>query len=316
MTDLKTLDFYAFFLVPSTRAIHLILKELNLPFNYHIVHLGQGEQYSAEFLKISSNSGKVPLLIDSNTDNQKPLNLTNSHVILTYLIDFYRDKLEGNNLGYDLERSRADTVLSNHSNLSALTTATNKSRAKSNFSGANRQKTSINIPIPDNPFDLANQLYPNTAAEKFQINDDLSKLNEISKYVKYVTIVKHVVRQPHLPWYNMIKSDLTLNHKLSLNKILIPIYESKLKKLLLLYNKSYLDRNFRQNKIDVFDLLIFEEFYQLFGISPDYQLVDYPGIDRLCDYIKCLFANNFKSAHYVFHDFCTYFKQNFKQRSK
>jgi GST-like protein len=79
-----TLDLY-FFPTPNGQKITLMLEECELPYTVHLVHLGKGDQFQAEYLKINPNN-KIPSLIDRAAPGG-PLTLFESGAILWYLAE-------------------------------------------------------------------------------------------------------------------------------------------------------------------------------------------------------------------------------------
>ncbi|EGG24835.1 putative glutathione S-transferase [Cavenderia fasciculata] len=69
---------------PNVQKCQLLLKELNIPFNFKQVDLWKGEQKTEEYKKMFPNA-KVPGLVDTNLDIQ----LFESSNILLYLVDKY-----------------------------------------------------------------------------------------------------------------------------------------------------------------------------------------------------------------------------------
>ncbi len=78
------LDLY-FFPTPNGQKITLMLEECELPYNIHLVHIGKGDQFQAEYLKINPNN-KIPSLIDRQAPGG-PLTLFESGAILWYLAE-------------------------------------------------------------------------------------------------------------------------------------------------------------------------------------------------------------------------------------
>ena len=67
---------------PNGRKISICLEELGLPYEVHAVDIGQGDQFSEEFLRISPNN-KIPAIVD----REARLSLMESGAILIYLAD-------------------------------------------------------------------------------------------------------------------------------------------------------------------------------------------------------------------------------------
>ena len=71
---------------PNGRKISVALEEMGLPYEVHPVHIGQGEQFNPEFLKISPNN-RIPAIIDSDGPGGKPQSVFESGAILLYLAE-------------------------------------------------------------------------------------------------------------------------------------------------------------------------------------------------------------------------------------
>lgn len=59
------LDLY-FFPTPNSRKVTILLEECGLPYDLKIVHIGRGDQFHPDFLKISPNN-RMPALVDTDT---------------------------------------------------------------------------------------------------------------------------------------------------------------------------------------------------------------------------------------------------------
>ncbi|GAM21250.1 hypothetical protein SAMD00019534_044250, partial [Acytostelium subglobosum LB1] len=68
---------------PNVAKVFLILKALNLDFNYHHVNWRAGDQYRPEFVKINPNS-KLPAIVDHDVQGE-PITVFESGNILLYL---------------------------------------------------------------------------------------------------------------------------------------------------------------------------------------------------------------------------------------
>ena len=69
---------------PNGHKIHIMLEETGLEYHVHPVDIGAGEQFKAEFLKISPNN-KIPAMVDQDGPGGKPLALAESGAMLFYL---------------------------------------------------------------------------------------------------------------------------------------------------------------------------------------------------------------------------------------
>ena len=71
---------------PNGIKVAVGLEELGLPYEPHLVRIGQGEQFTPEFVSISPNS-KIQAILDLNGPGEKPLALMESGAILIYLAE-------------------------------------------------------------------------------------------------------------------------------------------------------------------------------------------------------------------------------------
>jgi GST-like protein len=69
---------------PNGRKISVALEEMALPYIVKIVHIGKGEQFDPEFLKISPNN-KIPAIVDPDGPDGKPVSVFESGAIRIYL---------------------------------------------------------------------------------------------------------------------------------------------------------------------------------------------------------------------------------------
>lgn len=73
---------------PNGHKIHIMLEEcgqrLGRDWQVHGVDIGAGQQFAADFLKISPNN-KIPALVDSNGPDGKPISIFESGAMLLYL---------------------------------------------------------------------------------------------------------------------------------------------------------------------------------------------------------------------------------------
>ena len=69
---------------PNGHKVHIMLEECSLPYRVHHIDIGEGDQFTPEFLKISPNH-KIPAMVDSNGPDGKPMSLFESGAILVYL---------------------------------------------------------------------------------------------------------------------------------------------------------------------------------------------------------------------------------------
>lgn len=84
--DLNMLKLYSW-PTPNSYKVTILLRELKLPYEFHIVNISTGEQFDSEFIKLTPNN-KIPVLVDSNPkNNNEALVLFESGCILEYLAD-------------------------------------------------------------------------------------------------------------------------------------------------------------------------------------------------------------------------------------
>ena len=73
---------------PNGHKVHVMLEEcgyrLGRDWLAHPIHIGQGDQFTPEFLTISPNN-KIPALVDPSGPDGKPISLFESGAILIYL---------------------------------------------------------------------------------------------------------------------------------------------------------------------------------------------------------------------------------------
>jgi GSH-dependent disulfide-bond oxidoreductase len=69
---------------PNGHKVHIMLEECGLPYRAIPVDIGRGDQFQADFLKISPNN-KIPAIVDSDGPDGKPISVFESGAILLYL---------------------------------------------------------------------------------------------------------------------------------------------------------------------------------------------------------------------------------------
>ncbi len=77
------IDLY-FWTTPNGFKIAIMLEELGLPYNEHLIDISQGEQFAPAFLKISPNN-RIPAIVDPEGPDGQPLAIFESGAILQYL---------------------------------------------------------------------------------------------------------------------------------------------------------------------------------------------------------------------------------------
>jgi len=71
---------------PNGHKVHIALEELGLPWRIIPVNIGQGEQFSAEFLAITPNH-RIPAIVDPDGPGGQKITLFESGAILIYLAE-------------------------------------------------------------------------------------------------------------------------------------------------------------------------------------------------------------------------------------
>ena len=77
------IDLYAF-ATPNSIKVPIALEELGAAYTYHPVNIRQAEQKLPAFLGLNPN-GKVPVIVDPDGPDGKPITITESAAILIYL---------------------------------------------------------------------------------------------------------------------------------------------------------------------------------------------------------------------------------------
>src|SRR6201996_7586462 len=72
---------------PNGKKVTILLEELGMPYRIVPVHIGKGEQFTDEFLKISPNN-RMPAIVDHQpADGGPPLGIFESGAIMMYLAE-------------------------------------------------------------------------------------------------------------------------------------------------------------------------------------------------------------------------------------
>ena len=88
------IDLY-YWTTPNGHKITLFLEEAGLPYEIHPVNIGKGQQFAAEFLRISPNN-RIPAIVDREpADDGPPLSVFESGAILLYLAEKIRRFIPG-----------------------------------------------------------------------------------------------------------------------------------------------------------------------------------------------------------------------------
>jgi GST-like protein len=71
---------------PNVYKILLMVSEVGLEWDFHWIRIFSGDQFRPEFLAINPN-GKVPVIVDPDGPDGKPITVTESGAILVYLAE-------------------------------------------------------------------------------------------------------------------------------------------------------------------------------------------------------------------------------------
>jgi GST-like protein len=69
---------------PNGHKVHIMLEETGADYTVHPINIGEGDQFEAEFLKISPNN-KMPAMVDQDGPGGEPIAIFESAAILVYL---------------------------------------------------------------------------------------------------------------------------------------------------------------------------------------------------------------------------------------
>ena len=69
---------------PNGHKVHIMLEECGLEYRAHAVDIGQGDQFTPEFLALSPNN-KIPAIVDPQGPDGAPISMFESGAILLYL---------------------------------------------------------------------------------------------------------------------------------------------------------------------------------------------------------------------------------------
>ncbi|WP_298958197.1 glutathione S-transferase N-terminal domain-containing protein [uncultured Roseibium sp.] len=73
-----------FWPTPNGWKASIMLEELGVPYNLHLVNIGKGDQFAPEFLAISPNN-RMPAILDPEGPGGEPISVFESGAILQYL---------------------------------------------------------------------------------------------------------------------------------------------------------------------------------------------------------------------------------------
>jgi GST-like protein len=71
---------------PNGVKVSIMLEEIGLPYEAHLVDIMQNESWTPEFLSLNPN-GKIPAIVDPNGPDGRPIRLFESGAILVYLAE-------------------------------------------------------------------------------------------------------------------------------------------------------------------------------------------------------------------------------------
>jgi GST-like protein len=71
---------------PNGVKVSIMLEEIGLPYEAHLIDIGKNETWTPEFLSLNPN-GKIPAILDPNGPEGKPFALFESGAILLYLAE-------------------------------------------------------------------------------------------------------------------------------------------------------------------------------------------------------------------------------------
>jgi GST-like protein len=75
-TQTKPIDAYSL-PTPNGQKVHIMLEELGVPWTYHRIDIGKGQQFTPEFLAISPNN-KIPAIVDPEGPGGEPISIFES----------------------------------------------------------------------------------------------------------------------------------------------------------------------------------------------------------------------------------------------
>jgi len=85
-----TLQLYSL-ATPNGAKVGILLEELGVAYDAHVVNIGAGDQFTAGFVGANPNS-KIPALIDHDGPSHEPLAIMESLAIMLYLCEKYPEK--------------------------------------------------------------------------------------------------------------------------------------------------------------------------------------------------------------------------------
>ena len=79
------IDLYTF-TTPNGRKASIMLEEVGLSYDVHVIHIGKGDQFKPEFVAINPNS-KIPAIVDRDGPGGTPITVFESGALLIYLAE-------------------------------------------------------------------------------------------------------------------------------------------------------------------------------------------------------------------------------------
>lgn len=70
---------------PNGWKVSIALEEMGLPYQTHLIDIGNGDQFAPDFLKIAPNN-RMPAIVDSDGPDGAPISIFESGAILQYLV--------------------------------------------------------------------------------------------------------------------------------------------------------------------------------------------------------------------------------------
>jgi len=84
----KPIELY-YWSTPNGRKVSIMLEELGLPYNTHMIDINKDEQFAPDFLKISPNN-RIPAIVDPVGPDGKPISVFESGAVLKYLAEKFK----------------------------------------------------------------------------------------------------------------------------------------------------------------------------------------------------------------------------------
>ena len=79
----KPIELY-YWPTPNGWKVSIMLEELGLPYNLHLININKGDQFAPEFLKLAPNN-RIPAITDPDGPDGEPIHIFESGAILQYL---------------------------------------------------------------------------------------------------------------------------------------------------------------------------------------------------------------------------------------